>query len=77
MAGPVDPLPGLARGSLHGVKTSLMGRIPGNKWAKFIFTQKQPDPELFMDHIKTFMNIVGLVGFDGKGYTVATNLARG
>jgi len=30
-----------------------------------------------MDHIKTFMNIVGLVGFDGKEYTVTTNLVRG
>ena len=71
------PYLGSRDGVRDGVKTTLMGRMPSNKRVKFIFTQKQPDPELFMDHIKTFMNIVGLVGFDGKEYTVTTNLVRG
>ena len=67
-----------SRDGVHdGVKTTLMGRMPGNKRATFIFTQNQPDPELFLDHIKTFMDMVGLVGFDLKGYMVAPNLARG
>ena len=71
------PYLGSREGVKEGVKTVLTGRMPGNKRAKFIFTQNQPDPRLFIDHIETFMEMVGVVGFDVKGHIVAANLARG
>lgn len=60
-----------------GVKTSLTGRMPGHKIAKFIFTQNQPDRSLFIEPINRFMNVISTVGFDVKGYMLASDLARG
>lgn len=71
------PYLGTRGGVSDGKPMVLMGRMPGNKRAKFIFTQNQPDPELFKEHMATFMKTVGMVGFDVKGYMIAANLYRG
>ncbi|HMK45467.1 MAG TPA: flavodoxin family protein [Methanocella sp.] len=61
----------------EGVRTDLTGLMPGRKRAGFIFTQNQPDPGLFIDDIRKFMDKVSLVGFEAGGYLLATDLARG
>lgn len=59
------------------VGEGFTGRMSGHKRAKFIFTQNQPDPSLYKEHIDTFMASVGIVGFDVKGHMVAADLFRG
>ncbi len=62
----------------EGVKTNVLtGMMPGHKIARFIFTQNQPDRSLFVEPINRFMHMISLVGFDVRGYMLASDLYRG
>lgn len=71
------PYLGTREGKREGARANLVGLMPGNKPARFIFTQNQPDPGLFDGAIHQFMHMVGLVGFDVRGHMLAPNLYQG
>lgn len=55
----------------------LSPKMPAGKKAAFVFTQNQPNTYLFETHLNTFMNMVGLTGFEVKGSVIAANLDKG
>ena len=71
------PYLGTRGDSKDGAHGALTGRMPGHKIARFIFTQNQPDRSMFAGQIRQFMNVISLIGFDVKGYMLASDLYRG
>jgi multimeric flavodoxin WrbA len=55
----------------------LSPKMPGKKKISFIFTQNQPDKELFKTPIRTFMHMTGLAGLVAKDYLIAYDLDAG
>ncbi|MGB9936631.1 MAG: flavodoxin family protein [Methanobacterium sp.] len=51
--------------------------LPKGKKASFIFTQNQPNPDLFKDNIKSFEFMLQLIGFELKEDLIAYNLDKG
>lgn len=52
---------------------NFVPKLSGKK-AGFIFTQNQPNPELFVSHMETFIRMVSLFGFVIKGSVLAPDL---
>ena len=54
----------------------LNSKLPKGKKAALIFTQNQPDPNLFLPAIKTFRAVMKVFGYEIKGSLLACNLDR-
>jgi multimeric flavodoxin WrbA len=59
------------------INMSVGSLIPQGKKAAFIFTQNQPVPELFANHIEVFKMMIGFIGFEVKESLLACNLDKG
>jgi multimeric flavodoxin WrbA len=55
----------------------LSPKVPPGKQGSFIFTQNQPDGNLFEIPIRTFMHMVGLTGFSPRDHMLACDLDAG
>ena len=55
----------------------LSPKMPAGKKVSFIFTQNQPNAQLFITGIATFMQMVGLTGLSAKEHILACNLDAG
>jgi multimeric flavodoxin WrbA len=59
------------------IDMNINSRIAKGKRAAFIFTQNQPAPELFANHMDVFKMMIGFIGFEVKGSLLACNLDKG
>ncbi|MEZ7893516.1 MAG: flavodoxin family protein [Candidatus Wallbacteria bacterium] len=59
------------------IDIKLNSKLPKGKKAGFIFTQNQPNADLFVTHMKDFEHAIGLVGYEFKGEVLGVNLATG
>ena len=59
------------------INMNIGSLLPKGKKAAFIFTQNQPAPELFANHIDVFEMMIGLIGFEVKESLLACNLDKG
>jgi multimeric flavodoxin WrbA len=59
------------------VSMNLVPKLPRSKKVSFIFTQNQPDANLFESGIGSFMYAVGLSGLTVKDHMIACNLDTG
>lgn len=59
------------------ISMNLSPKMPAGKMVSFIFTQNQPDAQLFETPIRTFMHMVGLTGLSVKDYMLGCDLDAG
>ena len=58
------------------IDMNINSKLPKGKKCGFIFTQNQPNPNLFLEHINTFKNVIQMIGFDLRGDMLAYNLDK-
>jgi multimeric flavodoxin WrbA len=51
--------------------------LPQGKKAAFVFTQNQPDPELFLESINSFTSMLNYIGFEIKDRLISYDVDRG
>ena len=56
---------------------NLGAKLPKGKKVAFIFTQNQPNSNLFSTAIKTFQAVMNILGYETKGSLLACNLNKG
>ena len=59
------------------VSMNLIPKLPKTKKVSFIFTQNQPDAQLFESGIGSFIYAVGLSGLSAKDHMIACDLDAG
>ena len=59
------------------IDMNLRSLLPRNKRAAIIFTQNQPNPDLFAVHMQAFARVLGIVGFEVKGSMLAYDIDKG
>ena len=59
------------------VNMHLVPKLPKSKQVSFIFTQTQPDEQMFQAGISAFMYAVGLSGMTVKDHLIAGDLEAG
>ena len=58
------------------IDMNLGAKLPKGKKAALIFTQNQPDPQLFLPAIKTFRSVIKIFGYEIKDSLLACNLDK-
>jgi multimeric flavodoxin WrbA len=58
------------------IDKQVNAKMPKGKKAALIFTQNQPDPNLFLPPIKTFRAVIKVFGYEIKGSLLACNLDK-